>query len=413
MGDKVKRTTTKYKSIYFNENTKKYDIKYNFKEYDPLTQKNKYRAKWIYNLQTLSEAKTELAKLQSGQAVVEDKDITLAGIYNVWKLEAKANGFSVITERNTEQQMNMIYQFIPADTKLKNITGDIYTYLISKCRDKKYSEETLHNINACFRKMMNLAWTKEYISENPLKKVQNKKFKVKKPLEESSPHLITKTEFKALDDYFNNNSFVRLGYDRYIGYRLMINFLYCTGMRIGELLALQFKDIEPVVYKNGSKVEEIIVDEYDPKGFAGFQVQVNKVYLGNGAIDRYPKRIRNETKNKKNRIIPLSTSTSLLYADYQVDCYQRGGKATDRVFPWTQGNALYMVTKACKRVEIKHHNLHDFRHTFISNLLDSGLSLAQVELFSGDEQGTILRRYSHANSQSKIDLVNVLDSLQL
>ena len=44
MAEKVKRSKTKYTSIYFNENTKKYDVKYNFKEYDVKTGKNKYRA---------------------------------------------------------------------------------------------------------------------------------------------------------------------------------------------------------------------------------------------------------------------------------------------------------------------------------------------------------------------------------
>ena len=34
MADKVVRTKTSYKSIYFNESTKKYDVKYNYKEYN-------------------------------------------------------------------------------------------------------------------------------------------------------------------------------------------------------------------------------------------------------------------------------------------------------------------------------------------------------------------------------------------
>lgn len=40
MAEKVRRTKTKYKNIYYNESTKRYDVKYNFKEYDPITQKN-------------------------------------------------------------------------------------------------------------------------------------------------------------------------------------------------------------------------------------------------------------------------------------------------------------------------------------------------------------------------------------
>lgn len=57
MAEQVKRTKTKYPNIYYNENTKLYDVKYNYKVYDPLTQKNKYKAKWKYNLSSLAEAR--------------------------------------------------------------------------------------------------------------------------------------------------------------------------------------------------------------------------------------------------------------------------------------------------------------------------------------------------------------------
>ena len=78
-----KRTKTKYASIYFNEDTKKYDVKYNYKEYDPKTRKNKYKAKWVYNLMTVTEAKQELAKLQTGAVKADDQEITLEGAYEL------------------------------------------------------------------------------------------------------------------------------------------------------------------------------------------------------------------------------------------------------------------------------------------------------------------------------------------
>ena len=418
MADKVVREKTKIPSIYFNKSTGKYDVKYNYKEYDPIKGKNVYKAKWKYNLRTMSEAKEVLAKFQTGAEKIADKDITLEGIHQVWLKEAEANGFSVVTIRNTEQQMRMIYQYIPPETKLKNITGEIYTDLIAKCRRKGYSEESLHNINACFRKMCRLAWEKGYIRENPLAKVQNKRFKVQKKHDEFSPHLITKAEFRAIDEYFANNSFVRLGVDRYKGYRLMVNFLYYSGLRIGELLALTFADVDPVLYHKGKKIEPEDWFEYDtyhepdPNSFDGDQLIVNKVYLSNGNISRYEDRIRGETKNKKNRVVPLAKPASDLYLEYLVECRKRGGgNPTDRIFPWTQGNALSMVRKACEKTGIRHHSIHDFRHTFISNMLDAGLTLAQVELFSGDDQTTILKRYSHPNHDSKKALVDAMNNL--
>ncbi|MFG6329873.1 MAG: phage integrase SAM-like domain-containing protein [Lachnospiraceae bacterium] len=166
MAEKVKRTKTKYKSIYFNESTKKYDIKYNFKEYDVKTGKNKYRAKWIYNLNTLSEAKQELAKLQTGQVKADDKDITLKGIFELWKIKAEAQDFSPVTIRTTAQHIQMIYKFLPDFTKFKDIDEDVYYRLCSDVRNYKYADETLHGINATFRKMINLAYKKKLITIN-------------------------------------------------------------------------------------------------------------------------------------------------------------------------------------------------------------------------------------------------------
>lgn len=90
MLEKVKRSKTKYPGVYFNEKTKKYDVKYNFKVYNPKTGKNDYKSKWTYNLPTLTEARQALVKLQTGQRTAEDKEITLQGALELWKIKAKA-----------------------------------------------------------------------------------------------------------------------------------------------------------------------------------------------------------------------------------------------------------------------------------------------------------------------------------
>lgn len=48
MAEKVKQIKTKHTGIYFNENTQKYDIEYNYTVYNAETQKNEYKQKWKY-----------------------------------------------------------------------------------------------------------------------------------------------------------------------------------------------------------------------------------------------------------------------------------------------------------------------------------------------------------------------------
>ena len=76
----------------------------------------------MYNLRTLTEAKAELAKLQVGQVKTQDKDITMQG----WKIKAQGQNYSPVSINNTGQQMGMIYQFLLKETKLKDITEDVY-----------------------------------------------------------------------------------------------------------------------------------------------------------------------------------------------------------------------------------------------------------------------------------------------
>ena len=160
----VRRAVPKNAGIYFNDTTKKYDVKYNYKVYDPDTGKNKYKQKWKYNLRSLEEAKMALADLRSGGIPVDDKEITLEGIYKVWLKKAEAGDLSVNSIRHTESQLKIIYEFLPKETKLKNITGAVYDDLFSKLRAKEldkgghYSEETLHSVDSCLHKLMKLAW---------------------------------------------------------------------------------------------------------------------------------------------------------------------------------------------------------------------------------------------------------------
>ena len=197
-----KRTKTQYKCIYFNEDTKKYDVKYNFRVYDPLTKKNKSKSKWIYNQRTIGEAKKALADMQTGKVKADSKEITLAGAFDLWKIKAQGQNYSPVTINNTEQQMRMIYQFLPEDTKIKDITEDVYYKFASDCREHGYSDESLHSINATFRKLINLVYKKKLISENILHTADNIKTKQKEDY-----RVISKEEFDKIDEYFGTNEF--------------------------------------------------------------------------------------------------------------------------------------------------------------------------------------------------------------
>lgn len=393
------RKKTGTKNIYYNNKTKKYDIKYNYKIYNPVKKENEYKSKWIYGINTITEAKQELALLTTNGIKNEDKDITLEGIYNLWKTQAEATNKSKVTIRNTQQQYNMLIQHIDKNIKLKDITEDVYYNLFVKIKDKKYSDETIHSLNACFRKLINLAYKKKLITENPLNRSENIKTKRKKSEEY---RIITHSEFKKLDKYLKETKFIRLGINRYDEFRLIFNFLYYSGVRIGEALAVTYKDFKEFNYYTVDDEKPLRIapaDSTNNKHMQGLKVQINKSYVSDMKIIKDP-------KNKKNREIPLPSDFERLFIIYK-NKYMTD--ESERVFKCGYGTYLDIITKSCKKININHINLHAFRHTYITNLLTKGVPLPIVEKVSGDTAETILKTYSHLFEN---DIYKVLDVME-
>ncbi len=403
MDKKVKRKTTNYKSIYYNESTKKYDVKYNFKEYDVKTGKNKYRSKWIYNLNTITEAKAELAKLQTGGGRSGDKDITLQGAYDLWLIKAEGQNFSPVSIKNTRQQIRMVYRFVPATTKLKDIDEEVYYKFCSDIRKYGYSEETIHSINATFRKMINLAYKKKLIKENILNYADNIKTKKKENYK-----TISKEEFCEIDKYFKENDFWRMGVNNYPKYRLMFNILYYTGLRIGECIALTYVDFEGFIYYQPKN--EVLLQADSPnqntqeKPVQGTRVKIDKSFVSGMNLTKEP-------KNYKKRSIPLSPAPERLFIEIKESHLEKGGSLEDKIFTWGYGLCDAVLKKACNALDFPKYTCHDFRHTFISNLIRKGVPLPVIEKASGDTQQTILKRYSHMFEGDELMILTAMKDL--
>lgn len=368
-----KRSKTKYTGVYFNETTKKYDIKYNYKIYDPIKKKNVYKSKWVYNFTSITEARQRLATLQAGGVKGEDKDVTIQGAFELWKqtLKATKDG-SPVTVRNTEQHLRMISQFLPLDTKMKDISEDVYLKFCADIRSHAYSDETLRSLNATMRKLINLCYKKKLISENILSYVDNMRTQTKDDYK-----VLSKADFDALDEYFATHSFKRLGVDNYPVYRLIVNVLYYTGIRCGELLALTPEDFD----------------------FEAGKLHVTKSYVSDIQLVKSP-------KNFKKRDIPLVDTVMELAKPILAE--KKSGK---RIFEFGHGAVSQMLTSACKKAEIEVYNCHSFRHTFISNLIRGSVPLPVIERVSGDTQETILKRYSHMFASDDTMVLDVMNNL--
>ena len=128
----------------------------------------------------------------------------------------------------------------------------------------------------------------------------------------------------------------------------LLRFALETAMRRGELLALQWSDIN---------LERQLL--HIPK-----------------------------TKNGCPRTIPLTpAATAILLSLGRT-------KETSFVFPITRSALAQCWRRLCRRAELKDVRFHDLRHEAISRFFELGLSLPEVALISGHKDHRMLMHYT-------------------
>ena len=154
---------------------------------------------------------------------------------------------------------------------------------------------------------------------------------------------------------------------RRVEYRFLWMLLYYAGLRIGEALALEPADFVEV----GGILK----------------VKISKSYL-------YDFKLMKSTKNWKVREIPLEKA---IFAEFLQINEARAENATKmgRIFTFSPQAARAMLHKICDELGLPRYRLHEFRHTFVSNLMRAGVPIAVVAQVSGDTQTTLLKRYNH------------------
>lgn len=390
-----KRTRTECRNIYYNLNTGKYDVKYNYKVYNVLKQKNDYKAKWKYGFATMMEAQAELALLQGKGSRQEEKEITLHDSFELWKNRARTQNYSQATIKNAEYYMKMLSGFISLDTPINHITEDMYEDVFARCREK-YKDETIKTLNSTFRKLINLTYKKRLVNENPLARADNVKAKRTEKI-----RIITGDEWKKIDQHLYG------GAEENLRFRFMLNILYYTGIRIGECLALTWEDFEVFCPPPEQEIENAphgcigVEDRREDVRSHKMRLNITKTILQDGT----PK---DTTKNKKNRKVPLSPTVIKLYTD---NLPTHEVKMTDRIFTDTYNAYVSRLAFLCKKIGIPHCSCHSFRHTFISNLMRKGVPLPVIEKVSGDTQKTIFERYSHMFDDDEDLVIKALENI--
>lgn len=263
------------------------------------------------------------------------------------------------------------------DYDIQDITPVILQdYVIEKLKSgnlithKPLASNTVYRIVSILKQSFNLALNLELISKNPTQNIKLPKSKEKEVL------ALTREEQKILEEYC-----LKSIKDNYLG---IIICLY-TGIRLGELLALTWDDID-----FEKKYLCIKKTSYTMK-------QNNKTII----VTDTPK-----TK-KSNRLIPLPDKLIQLLNIYKA-------KSTSKYIIHTHRNEMVEIRSYQRTFEsilnkcnIKHYNFHCLRHTFATRALELGMDIKTLSEILGHTNVAItLNRYAHSLLDYKIQEMN-------
>ena len=163
-----------------------------------------------------------------------------------------------------------------------------------------------------------------------------------------------------------------------------------TGMRIGELLALEWTDID--LTKGMMNVSKSCHDAWK-----------NREYFK--AIDT-PKTQSSE------RIIPLPKQLLLRFKELKRQMKEGYVISNGRIHGIPIRSYQKTFETILKRLKIPHKGFHSLRHTFATRALECGMDIKTLSEILGHKNPTVtLKRYAHSMLEHKKELMNRLGKL--
>jgi integrase len=242
---------------------------------------------------------------------------------------------------------------------------DIGPARIEEFKAKKLAEglskKSINNHLTALRKLLNLAVEWEVIGRAP--KVKGFRFK---------NDFISEDHFLSFDEA---ERFLRAAAPEWMAF---LTTALKTGLRVGELLALKWEDVDLVVGQLVVRRTLWHHQEGPPKG-------------------------------GRNRKVPLSADAVAVLKGHRhlkgpyVFCEADGRRLT-------HSRVKDVVPSTCRKAQLsKRLTTHGLRHTFASHLVMRGVSLMAVKELLGHESIEMTLRYSHLSPDVKRDAVMLLD----
>lgn len=260
-----------------------------------------------------------------------------------------------------QRDLSQLAQYLKArQIRLKAVDNVVLRGFLAVLYERKQKKSTIARKLAAVRSFFQFCMAKGWLADNPAKVVATPK--QEKPV----PSFLSEEEISAFLDL------PRSGKPLEKRDKAVLEFLYATGMRVGELVNIDLADVnaeERLVRVRGKGKKERIV----PYGQAAGQSL--KAYLW----------ARPSLQKDLQR-------SSALFLNY------RGERLTAR-------SVERMVDKYIRRAALRRKiSPHSLRHSFASHLLGRGADLRFIQELLGHESLATTQKYTHLNIRQLLDV---------
>lgn len=328
-------------------------------------------------------------------------NLTFGAWLDIWCEEYVIKNVKISTRVSYEMNIRLHIKPYIGNIKLKDLKKaqieEMYSKLSNEGRyDGKggLSVKTVKNIRIIIHSALEEAMRREYIIKNPahIAKVPTYRSTNKS---RRKANALTKEEQIKLVTVCGDDT-----------YGLAIKLLLYRGLRKGELLALQWSDIDFEKRKISINKQLNRLHDYSQNAKA-------KTRLG----------IQEDVKTKtSNRIISMPDNIADMlkfHKKQQEELKRKFGSAyydLNMVFAREDGNYIDPRTltdkfnKLCKEAGIGHHTIHELRHTFATRAIENKISIKDLSSTLGHANIQItLDTYSHILQEFHEDEMDKLD----
>lgn len=351
----------------------------------------KQKIKAVYG-KTEKEVKIKLKQIKEEMIKFDTPNLpklTMSELLTSWQTTIKKYELKPSSYDRLEQTINNNITPYIGYLQIASLTPQDIQQYINQLTDKGYSYSTIKKAYNAVNASLKMAFERDYIRKNPCINIK---------LPKQIKHLKSDIEFFTDEEaeMIINAATYRYHTGRYMykhGYAIVL--LLNTGIRVGELLALKWQNVDldnRQIYICETRGQVIDREETE---------------------HRYIMADRSTKTQSSCRYVPINQK-----ALQALEYFKSLGYNSPYVMANSNTNVvsyrnLYKVmSNILERNKIKHGSLHTLRHTFATHLFKNGVDVKIIsELLGHSDISITYDIYTHVIQSQKKKAVDVLDNL--